>query len=174
MLSMMVAIVTLAAGYLLGGSVGDYFFRRSPRGRALTAMVGVLAGSLFLVLALIVPVENQTLFLLPLALTGLTMSVAAPNVTATIHDVSEPEVRGTAQALVSFAENFGSAVAPWLAGLIAMSYSLHVAILAICVSTWLLCALLFGATALFLPRDIEELRETMRHRAIHEQEPATP
>jgi MFS family permease len=173
MLSMMVAIVTLAAGYLVGGSVGDFFFRRSLRGRVLTAMVGVLAGALFLVLALSVPTENQTLFLLPLALTGLTMSVAAPNVVATLHDVSEPEVRGTAQAVLSFAENFGSAVAPWLAGLIAMRYSLHVAILAICVSTWLLCALLFGATALFLPRDIEELRETMRDRAIHEQEPAT-
>jgi MFS family permease len=118
-------------------------------------------------------VENQALFLLPLALTGLTMSVAAPNVVATLHDVSEPEVRGTAQAVLSFSENFGSAVAPWLAGLIAMSYSLHVAILAICVSTWLLCAVLFGATALHLPHDIEELRQTMQDRAIHEQELAT-
>ena len=117
---------------------------------------------------------RKILFLLPLALTSLTMAVAAPYVVATLHDVSEPEVRGTAQAVLSFAENFGSAVAPWLAGLIAMRYSLHVAILAICVSTWLLCALLFGATALFLPRDIEELRKTMRHRAVHERELATP
>jgi predicted MFS family arabinose efflux permease len=174
MLSMMVAIVMLAAGYFFGGSVGDFFFRRSLRGRVLTAMVGVLAGAVFLVVTLSVPAENQTLFLLPLALTSLTMSVAAPNVVATLHDVSEPEVRGTAQAVLSFAENFGSAVAPWLAGLIAMRYSLHVAILAICVSTWLLCALLFGATALFLPRDIEELRETMQDRAALERELATP
>jgi len=165
MMSMMVAIITLSAGYFLGGAVGDFFFRRTPRGRALTAMVGVLAGTLFLALALSVPAENQTLFLLPLALTGLTMSVASPNVIATVQDVTEPEVRGTAQAMMSFADNFGSAVAPWLAGVIAVSYSLHVAILVICISTWLLCALLFGATALLVPRDVENLRETMQARA---------
>jgi MFS family permease len=160
-----VAIITLSAGYFLGGTVGDFFFRRTPRGRVLTAMVGVLAGTLFLALTLSVPAANQTLFLLPLALMGLTMSVAAPNVVATVQDVTEPEVRGTAQAMMSFADNFGSAVAPWLAGVIAVSYSLHVAILVICISTWLLCALLFGATALLVPRDVEHLRETMQARA---------
>jgi MFS family permease len=165
MMSMIVAIITLSAGYLLGGTVGDFFFRRTPRGRVLTAMVGVLAGTLFLALTLSVPAANQTLFLLPMALMGLTMSVAAPNVVATVQDVTEPEVRGTAQAMMSFADNFGSAVAPWLAGVIAVSYSLHVAILAICISTWLLCALLFGATALLVPRDVERLRETMQARA---------
>jgi MFS family permease len=170
MMSMMVAIVTLSAGYFLGGAVGDFFFRRTPRGRVLTAMVGVLAGTVFLVLALSVPAGDRVLFLLPLALTGLTMSVASPNVIATVQDVTEPEVRGTAQAMMSFADNFGSAVAPWLAGLIAVRYSLHVAILAICISTWLLCALLFGVTALFVPQDVERLRETMQVRAAQEQQ----
>jgi MFS transporter, Spinster family, sphingosine-1-phosphate transporter len=165
MLNMIVAIVMLSAGYFLGGWVGDFFFRRTPRGRVLTSMVGVLAGTIFLALALSVPIENQGLFLILLAPASLTMSVAAPNVTATIHDITEPEVRATAQAVESFAENVGSAVAPWMAGLIAMSYSLHVAILAICVSTWLLCALLFGFTALFVPRDVEQLRGVMRARA---------
>jgi MFS family permease len=168
MMTMLVAIVTLAAGYFLGGTAGDFFFRRTPRGRVLTAMVGVLAGALFLVTALSVPATNRGLFLLPLAFTGITMSVAAPNVVATIHDVTEPEVRGTAQALLNFAENFGSALAPWLAGVIAVRYSLHVAILAICVTTWLACALLFAATAVLIPRDVERLRETMRDRAAEE------
>jgi hypothetical protein len=67
--------------------------------------------------------------------------------------------------MMSFADNIGSAVAPWLAGLIAVAYSLHVAILVLCISTWLLCALLFGVTALLVPRDVERLRETMRARA---------
>jgi MFS family permease len=174
MIAMMVAIVTLSAGYLLGGSVGDFFFRRTPRGRVLTAMVGVLAGALFLVLALSVPATSQGLFLALLALTGLTMSVASPNVVATVQDVTEPEVRGTAQAIMSFADNIGSAVAPWLAGLIAVSHSLHVAILVICTSTWILCAILFGATAILVPRDVERLRETMQARAQREaQETAT-
>jgi predicted MFS family arabinose efflux permease len=174
MLSMMVAIVTLSAGYFLGGSVGDFVFRRTPRGRVLTAMTGVLAGALFLVLALSVPAASRGPFLVLLALTGLTMSVAAPNVVATVQDVTEPEVRGTAQAIMSFAENIGSALAPLLAGLIAVSYSLHVAILVICTIAWILCAILFGVTAILVPRDIERLRETMQARAQEEiQEPAT-
>jgi len=93
------------------------------------------------------------------------MSMAAPNVIATVHDVTEPEVRSTAQALLAFAENFGSAIAPWLAGVIAVRQSLHVAIIAICLITWLACAALFGATASLVPGDIERLRQTMRLRA---------
>jgi MFS family permease len=163
--TMLVAIVALAAGYFLGGLVGDFTFRRTPRGRVLTSMVGVLAGAILLVVAVNVPTENQTLFLVPLALTGLMMSVAAPNVVATIHDVAEPEVRGTAQATLSFAENIGSAVAPVLAGAVGDLSSLHMAILVICSSTWLACAILFGATAMVIPGDVERLRRVMQARA---------
>jgi predicted MFS family arabinose efflux permease len=165
MVAMIVAIVTLVAGYFLGGTAGDLFFRRTPRGRVLTVMVGALGGAVFLALALSVPAENQGLFLVPLALTGITMSIAAPNVVATVHDLTEPEVRSTAQALLAFAENIGSALAPSLAGLIAVRYSLHVAILAICIATWLACALLFGVTSALVSRDIDRLRQTMKGRA---------
>ena len=169
MVTMLLSIVMLAAGYFLGGMIGDFAFRRTPRGRVLTSMVGVLAGAIFLILALNVPVDNHGLFLLPLALTSITMSIAAPNVVATIHDIAEPEVRGTAQAMLNFAENFGSALAPFLAGLIAVSFSLHLAILVICISAWILCAALFGATSLLIPRDLERLRQAMQRRAHEDQ-----
>jgi MFS family permease len=165
MMAMMVGILALAAGYFIGGSLGDFFFRRTPRGRVLTSMGGVLAGCVFLALTLSVPAANMTLFLTLLPFAGITMSMASPNVLATVHDVTEPEVRGTAQAMLNFAENIGSALAPWLAGVIAVRYSLQVAILGISVTTWLACALLFGATALFIPQDINRLREEMRRRA---------
>ena len=165
MLTMMVAVLALSAGYFVGGSVGDYFFRRTPRGRALTAMAGVLAGTVFLLITLNVPVDQKVLFIFPLALTGLTMSVASPNVIATVQDVAEPEVRGTAQAIMSLADNIGAALAPLIAGIIADRWSLHVAILSICVATWLVCAVFFGVVALLVPRDVAQLRETMRARA---------
>jgi MFS family permease len=168
MLTMIVVIPMLSAGYLVGGSVGDFFFRRTPRGRALTAMFGVLTGTVFLILALGVPAEQQGLFLLPLSLTCITMSVAAPNVVATVQDVAEPEVRGTAQSMMSLADNIGSALAPLLAGMIADRSSLHVAILAICVSTWLLCAVLFAFVAWLVPKDVQHLRQTMKARAQDE------
>jgi MFS family permease len=166
MLTMIVAILALSAGYYLGGSLGDLFFRRTPRGRALTAMVGVLAGTVFLLITLSVPAEEKVLFLLPLVPMGLTMSIASPNVIATVQDVAEPEVRGTAQAIMSLADNIGAALAPLIAGAIADRWSLHVAILSICIATWLLCAIFFGLVALLVPRDVARLRETMRERAL--------
>ena len=169
MMAMIVAIVPLSLGYFVGGGVGDFFFRRTPRGRVLTAMVGVLAGAVFLALLLTLPTANGRLSIPLLALMGLTMSVASPNVIATVQDVTEPEVRGTAQSVMSLADTAGSALAPFLAGLIAVSYSLHVAILTICISTWLLCAVLFGVTAIFVPGDVARLRQTMEARARAEQ-----
>ena len=74
-------------------------------------------------------------------------------------------MRSTAQAMLSFIENIGSAVAPFLAGLIAVRYSLGSAILVICVSTWLLCAVLFLGVAKHIKQDAERLRGVMRDRA---------
>jgi hypothetical protein len=61
-------------------------------------------------------------------------------------------------------EDGGAALAPLLAGVIAMRASLHMAILMICISAWLICAVLFGITALVVPQDIERLRQTMQRR----------
>jgi len=168
MVTMVVAILFLSAGYFVGGYLGDLAFRYTRRGRALVAGMGVLAGALYLYLALSVPVEQMALFMALLGLTGLTMSIASPNVPATIHDIIEPEARSTAHSMTYFAENIGSAAAPFLAGLIAVRFSLHVAILTICISTWLVCAVLFGVVAYRVPRDIESLRRLMAERAERE------
>lgn len=168
MTTMLVAIVTLSAGYFLGGNLGDFFFRRTRRGRAIVSGWGVLAGAVFLLLTMNTPPANASLFTVLLGLTGVAMSIAYPNVMATIHDVTAPEVRSTAQAILNFIENSGAATAPFLAGLIAVRSSLHAAIILICVSTWLVCAALFGAVAYLVPWDIETLRQAMRERAERE------
>jgi hypothetical protein len=93
------------------------------------------------------------------------MSIAAPNVIATVYDTTVPEVRSTARALQKLIEDGGAALAPFLAGVVAMRASLHTAILVISISAWLVCAVLFGITALTVPRDIENLRQTMQLRA---------
>jgi len=48
MLTMGSAILVLSLGYFLGGALGDYFFKRTPRGRLLVSMVGVLMGAIML------------------------------------------------------------------------------------------------------------------------------
>jgi MFS family permease len=159
------AILVLAAGYFIGGALGDYFFRRTPRGRLLVGMFGVITGAVFLTLALNVPVENQSLFLVMMMLTALFMPFSSANVIATVYDITLPEVRSTALAIQYLIENGGAALAPLLAGLIARPYSLHLAILSICLSAWILATVLLGFTAHLVPRDIQTLRDQMRERS---------
>ncbi len=162
------AILILASGYFIGGAIGDYFFKRTPRGRILVSMFGVLMGAILLTLTMNVPVENQTMFLVLLCATAIFIPFASANVISTVYDITLPEVRSTALAVQYFIENGGAALAPLLAGLIARSGSLHLAILLICVSAWIAGSILLAFTAYLLPPDIETLRGQMRDRAEHE------
>lgn len=158
-------ILILAAGYFIGGLVGDFAFRKNTRGRLLTALFGVLAGALFLTLTMNVPADQQLLFSILMGITALFMPFAAANVVATVHDVTLPEVRSTALAAQLFIENGGAAIAPFIAGVIAVRASLHLAILAICVTAWLLGALILFLAVRNVPADIALLRQQLRRRA---------
>lgn len=68
-------------------------------------------------------------------------------------------------AVQYFIESAGAAIAPFLAGLIAVRSSLHDAILIVCEGGWVLCAIVLAGVAYLVPRDIEALREAMRQRA---------
>jgi len=165
MTTMIVAILTLSAGYYLGGYLGDMLFRRFKQGRIIVSALGVLVGAGFLYAAMVIPTEQVALFMVLLGLAGITMSMPSPNVTALTFEVTVPEVRSTAQSIQKLVEDGGSAISPFLAGLIATRYSLHVAILVICLTTWLLCAAFFAAMVRTVPHDIDVLRQTMRERA---------
>lgn len=171
-LTMVVAVLVLAAGYPFGGALGDYFFKRTPRGRALVAMTGVLLGAVMLTLTLSVPVENQGLFLVLLAITALFIPIAAPNVVSTVYDVTVPEVRSTALSVQYLIESSGAALAPGIAGLIADQSSLKTAFLVICISTWILCGLFFYGVSRVVPRDVAALRQELQQRASQEAQPA--
>jgi len=117
------------------------------------------------VLTLGVPLENTGLFLLLLCLTAIFIPFPSPNVISTVYDVTVPEVRSTALAIQYFIENAGAALAPLLAGAVAVQSSLGNAILIICTSTWAVCSVFLAAAAYLAPRDILALRQQMRERA---------
>ncbi len=165
LLTMVVAVLVLAFGYFAGGAVGDFFFKRTRRGRALVAATAVLLGAILLYFTMNVPLENQALFLIMLSLTALFIPFSSPNVISTVYDVTLPEVRSTAVAVQYFIESAGAATAPFLAGLIAVRSSLHDAILIVCEITWVLCAFFLVMVAYLVPHDIEALRQAMRERA---------
>jgi len=168
LVTMVVAVLVLASGYFVGGALGDWVFKRTPRGRLIVCAAGTLLGAILLSLALSVPIANQGLFLVALSLTAMFIPFASPNVVSTVYDITLPEVRSTAMAIQSFIEESGAALAPLMAGLIASGSSLKNAILIICVSAWLLCAFFFVFAAYLIPRDIEMLRAQLRERAEHE------
>jgi MFS transporter, Spinster family, sphingosine-1-phosphate transporter len=169
-LTMAPAVLVLAAGYFVGGALGDFFFKRTPRGRVLVSMMAVLTGAVMLTFTMNVPLENQGLFTFMLMLTALFIPFASANVVSTVYDITLPEVRSTALSVQYFIENGGAALAPLLAGIIAVNYSLHTAILVICVTTWIMGAVFLGATAYLVPHDIHTLRTQMRERAALEEE----
>ncbi len=168
MVTMGTAILVLSLGYFLGGMLGDFFFKRTPRGRMLVSMGGVLMGAVMLYFTMGVPTDNPSLFMLLLGVTALFIPIASPNVISTVYDVTLPEVRSTALSVQYFMENIGAATAPALAGYIADRSSLHLAILTICISTWILGSILLACTAYLVPRDIKVLRSQMRERAEEE------
>ena len=165
LVTMVITILFLSAGYFLGGSVGDWAFKKTRRGRLYVGATGVLLGAIFLAIAISTPVENRLLFGIALSLTGLFMPIASPNVISTVHDVTLPEVRSTALAIQYFIENAGAALAPLLAGLIAVRADLKTALLLICITTWVLCAIFYFIASRTVTKDIETLRGQMRERA---------
>ena len=171
-LTMGIAVLVLAAGYPLGGAIGDFAFRRTPRGRAIVAGTAVIVGAILFVITLNIPSENYWLFTAMLALTAIFIPVAAPNVVSSVSDVTLPEVRSTAVSIQYFIESSGAALAPWLAGRIADQSSLKSAFILICVSTWLICGAIYLTVALVIPKDIATLRRQLAERAELERKAA--
>ena len=175
MLILAPTIIVMAIGYPFGGAVGDYFFKKSPRGRLLTAMVGVLLGAILLAITLNVPYDQPLTFALLMGLAALFIPVASPNVTSTVNDVTLPEIRSTAMSIQYFIESSGAALAPTIAGVISDSLRaasnpspIGTSILIICTSTWILCAFFFYFASRIITKDIHQLREFMQIRAKDE------
>ena len=162
---MVIAVLILAAGYPIGGALGDYFFKRDRRGRLIVSMIGVLLGAIFLYFTLNIPIENVALFTILLGATAIFMPFASPNVVSTVYDITLPEVRSTAVSIQYFIESLGAATAPAIVGYIADQTTLKNAFLLICISTWILCAIFFFFTSKYIKHDVDILRNEMSLRA---------
>jgi MFS transporter, Spinster family, sphingosine-1-phosphate transporter len=158
-------ILILSLGYFVGGALGDWLFKRTKKGRIIVSSAGVILGAIFLALALTTPVESRTTFFIFMSLTALFMPFSSPNVLSTIFDITAPEVRSTAQAVEYFIENSGAALAPVIAGAIALATTKQTAILSICTITWVLCFFLYLGALFFIDGDIKTLRDRMAARA---------
>jgi predicted MFS family arabinose efflux permease len=159
------AVIILAAGYPLGGALGDALFKRTPSGRAYVGMAGVFIGAALFGITLSLPHSDKTAFLAMMSLSAIFIPLAAPNVIATVYDITLPEVRSTALAVEYFLESIGAALAPLMVGLIADASSLEQAFLWICTVAWVLCGIFFFVVTRLVPHDIQKLRLEMKRRS---------
>ncbi|HTP02014.1 MAG TPA: MFS transporter [Anaerolineales bacterium] len=161
-------IIILAAGYFVGGYLGDWLFKRTHKGRIIISSLGVLLGAVFLYMAMTTPVDQPAAFFLWMSLTAIFMPLSSPNVVATVYDITVPEVRSTAQAVEYFVENIGAAFAPILAGVMSVAYGKGEAILWICIVAWVLCFFFYLGALLTIEGDIGVLRAQMAERAAQQ------
>ncbi len=160
------------AGYLSAGALGDWASRRTPRGRLLVGGLGILVGGVLLLAALNVPVGQEVLFTIVMAGTALMMNYAHPNTVTTIQDVTEPEVRSTAHAILGIAEQSGSALAPLLVGIIAVGNTLQYGMTIVCGLGFALSSVLLLVTSLVVKKDVLRVREEMAQRAAGASSPS--
>jgi hypothetical protein len=73
-------ILILAAGYFVGGALGDLLFKRTLRGRVIVSSAGVLLGAVFLFLAIRTPVEARTTFFVYMCLTAIFMPMSSARI----------------------------------------------------------------------------------------------
>ncbi|MEN3309535.1 MAG: transporter, Spinster family, sphingosine-phosphate transporter [Micromonosporaceae bacterium] len=181
---------------ILGGLVGDRLQRRTPRGRALVAAVGILAGIPFYLVLFFVPlkvhipagagrigivqavlasvVTEPTVavsFLAALLALALT-SANSPNWFALLADVNPPEHRGTVYSLGNLANGVGRAAGNGLLGLTSarliralpppLNYATALALFQV---FFIPTGIMYYLASRTAPRDIEQVRETLRGRA---------
>jgi len=159
-------ILILAAGYFIGGFLGDLLFKRTRKGRILISCVGVLLGAIFLFAAMTTPVEKPDQFFILMCLTAVFMPLSSANVIATVYDVTVPEVRSTAQAIEYFVENSGAVTAPALTGaIIVASGDKTFSILTICIVAWIICFFFYLGALFTIDKDTNNLRAQMAERA---------
>jgi len=165
LLIMAPAVLLMAAGYPVGGWLGDRLFKRSQRGRLIASEIGVVAGVIGLYAAMHTPKSQPLLFAILLCLTAFFMPFAGPNITSTMYDVTEPEVRSTADAINSLIGCIGAASAPLIAGAVADAFSVGTAIIVLCSAAWLLCVVFLFAAIFLVPKDITDMHKKLEARA---------
>lgn len=164
LLVMLSALLSMVAGNLFAGMIGDWAFRRNKRGRLVFATITVIVGLIFFDMAFLTK-GGVELFLILGALTALFMPMAGPCVSSSVQDVALPEVRGSAMAMLLFFYNVGSAFAPLITGYTADRMGLEWGMVTIVNITWSICIILLTIAAFFIPRDIEWKRGELAERA---------
>jgi MFS family permease len=141
-------------GLLIGGALADRFSLRRKNGRLLVGAVAILASVPLLLLALSRPPHHTFSFVVLAAFGCMAMYVYYSSVYATLHDVVEPSLRGTAMALYFFAMYvLGASFGPIVTGMASDFFTRRAAVAA--------------GTAVFTAKALEPFRGQGLHAAMY-------
>jgi MFS family permease len=149
--------VASLVGSVLGGMMADRLRQRTPAGRVLVQMLGVLGGAPFVFLC----GQTDSVLLLVGALTawGLFKGLYDANIFAAVFDVVPAEARGSTAGMMNMLGWLGGgATAPYVIGLIAEQKGLGWAISSAAAVYLLAAALLLAAATGMRPADRASLR----------------
>jgi MFS family permease len=141
-------------GLLIGGALADRLSLRRRNGRLIVGAVSILVSIPLLLLALSRPPHDAFSFVLLAGAGCMTMYVYYSSVYATLHDVVEPSLRGTAMALYFFAMYvIGASFGPIVTGMASDFFTRRAAIAA--------------GTAIFTAKALEPFRGQGLHAAMY-------
>ncbi|MEM4039531.1 MAG: MFS transporter [Thermoplasmata archaeon] len=110
---MLLWILFMVIGNIVSGYINDILFKKTLRGRVILGTIVVFLSAIFLYLT-IYSISFE-FFIIFGTITAFTIPMAGPSVNASILDVTEPELRGSATAYSNFFGGLGSSLGPFLA-----------------------------------------------------------
>ena len=161
-------VIGTAVSNVLGGIIGDWAERRSPKyGRTIIGQISIISG---IPLSYIMLTVSQDWSFWPFfALCfGTALLISWPGKGSKepmMQGAVPPELRATAFSMTTFIESGFAALVAYFAGRLADSIGFTQALIWTIPVPWILCALLYSLFYWAYPRDAEKLRALMASRA---------
>lgn len=168
-------------GSIIGGIIGDRWFKKDKRARVGISMFAMILEVPFLILFVVIQFSfspgvtmgdalRNTMFMLSMVMVGiffLVDSLIGPNWYSTIMDVNLPEHRGTMLSVANLVDAVGAGIGPWIGGLLFLwlgSYQLAFIFASVInVAGFILWIPMF----INIRKDIKNVEDILRERVSH-------
>jgi MFS family permease len=162
-----IVVISAAVSNLLGGIIGDYAEKRSPRyGRTIIGQFSVFAG-VPLMYIFLTQAQNMSFWGVFGFASFTALLIGWPGRGAKepmMQAVVPPEMRSSAYAVVNFIEGGLSAFSSLIAGWLADRLGLTQALLSTIPFPWLICGIFFSLFYFTYPKDALRVRQSMSRR----------
>jgi MFS family permease len=157
--------IMMTLGFPTSGILGDFYFQKNKVGRVVISMIGVFLSIVSLLLVYYFRNHPGFGLLIPLLALGFFMSSVWPNIYASMMDVTLPEFRASAGAIIFIFQTLGGQIGPILVNLLYRRIGLIGSTTWVLVSIWTVCLVLLIFLQYQIPKDIEQYRRHMAYRS---------